>query len=102
MNEVDQILEQRQSTHGEFEHHAVYSASIKAVMRALPQHWNVLSPVQQEALDMIAHKMARVLAGDNKHRDHWLDIIGYAKLALDWIDKVENEAEAAPASEESA
>jgi hypothetical protein len=31
-------------------------------------------------LEMIAHKIGRVLAGDPNHADHWDDIAGYARL----------------------
>ena len=40
-----------------------------------------LVPEQRHALDMIADKVARILAGDPQHTDHWLDIGGYAALA---------------------
>jgi hypothetical protein len=30
---------------------------------------------------MIAVKLARILCGDPDFQDHWLDVIGYAKLA---------------------
>jgi hypothetical protein len=35
---------------------------------------------QIEALEMICHKIARVLNGDPNHHDHWHDIAGYATL----------------------
>lgn len=34
----------------------------------------------REALDMICHKMARILNGDPNYRDSWVDIAGYAML----------------------
>jgi hypothetical protein len=37
-------------------------------------------PIQVEALEMIAHKIGRILSGDPNHQDHWDDIAGYAKL----------------------
>ena len=38
---------------------------------------------EQEALDMIFHKIARILNGDPNYADSWHDIAGYATL----IDK---------------
>jgi hypothetical protein len=35
---------------------------------------------QREALEMIAHKISRILAGDPHFADHWTDISGYARL----------------------
>ena len=40
-----------------------------------------MSPVHQEALDMIALKLSRILSGQANFKDHWDDIAGYAKLA---------------------
>jgi hypothetical protein len=37
-------------------------------------------------LEMIAHKIARILSGDPNHRDHWEDIAGYAELVVREID----------------
>lgn len=34
-------------------------------------------------------KMARIVAGDELEKDHWLDIQGYAQLALREIEKGE-------------
>jgi len=42
--------------------------------------WSYLSPTQREALDMTAHKIGRILAGDPDHKDHWDDIAGYTTL----------------------
>jgi hypothetical protein len=42
--------------------------------------WKYLSPMQREALDMTAHKIGRILAGDPDHKDHWDDIAGYTTL----------------------
>ena len=43
-------------------------------------NWPDLSPSQAESLDMIAHKIGRILAGDPFVKDHWADIAGYAEL----------------------
>jgi hypothetical protein len=40
----------------------------------------MLEPDMAEALDMIVHKMSRLVNGDCYHRDSWHDIMGYAKL----------------------
>jgi hypothetical protein len=44
--------------------------------------WKRLSVGQREALEMIAHKIARILSGDPNHKDHWEDIAGYAELVV--------------------
>lgn len=84
---VEQILEQRQKTHGNFSEHACLSMRLKDACRyhtPSSQHapaYDKLHPAHQEALDMILHKVARVLNGDPNERDHWDDIAGYATLA---------------------
>lgn len=37
-------------------------------------------PDQREALDMIFHKIGRIVCGDPNYADSWHDIAGYAKL----------------------
>jgi hypothetical protein len=75
---VKKILAQRQKTHGKFSTHAEISQKLKAVMREHGLY--ELEHDQIEALEMVAHKIARVLNGNPNHRDHWDDIAGYATL----------------------
>lgn len=76
---VKKILAQRQKTHGSFESHAAISQGLKAVMQASP-NWNELTDVQREALEMMQHKVARLLNGDYTFLDHVVDIGGYNEL----------------------
>lgn len=39
-----------------------------------------LAPDQKEALEMLAHKIGRILNGDPDYADSWDDIAGYATL----------------------
>jgi hypothetical protein len=48
-----------------------------------------LADDQQEALDMICHKIGRIVNGDPNHADSWHDIAGYAQLVADRINGVE-------------
>lgn len=77
MTPTDSLLAERGKTHGDFAAHAHYTQELKAVMATAGQ---TLSAAQQESLDMIAHKIGRILAGDPNHKDHWDDIAGYARL----------------------
>lgn len=72
---VEGILCERQKTHGEFRTHAVMSQYLKDVMAD-----KRLSSVQREGLEMIFHKIARILNGNPDYKDHWDDIAGYATL----------------------
>lgn len=77
---IQDTLEQRQHTHGSFSDHAETAQALKAVMKQ-GKNWDSLSSVQKEALEMIQHKIARILAGNPYEPDHWHDISGYATLA---------------------
>ena len=76
---VTEILEERQSTHGTFSEAATTVQRIKVIMRSTP-NWDKLSNAQREALEMIQHKIGRILHGDPQEPDHWADIQGYTKL----------------------
>lgn len=76
---IEEMLEERGATHGDFTEHAAVTQGIKAVFRKT-RNWLHLDPVQQESLEMFAHKIGRILAGNPNHPDHWDDIAGYARL----------------------
>ena len=77
--EVDQILEQRLETHGSFTANAATSQALKRVLH-MNENWHHLASDQREALDMICHKIARIMNGNPNFDDHWSDIAGYAML----------------------
>lgn len=76
---TEELLEARGKVHGNFSEHARITQAIKDVMRGT-KNWSMLNPCQREALEMNAHKVGRILAGDPDYQDHWDDIAGYAKL----------------------
>lgn len=73
------LLEERQHTHGSFEDNAIISQSFKRMFRAGPR-WNKLSDIERESMDMIALKFSRILSGKSMSKQHWEDVVGYAKL----------------------
>lgn len=87
MAKVDRILDARQKTHGDFETHAYISQCLKIAMRMESGNWAILSNAHQEALEMIVHKIARILNGNPDVHDHWDDIAGYATLASKAINE---------------
>lgn len=80
MTEVEDILKERTKTHGPYVKHSEISQKLKRECHN-SGGWVLLSEVQRESLDMICHKLARILNGNPNEADHWLDIEGYAKLA---------------------
>jgi len=76
----------RQATHGEFTGFADLEQSLKEAMRQ-QQNWAELTPAQKSALEMIQHKIARILTGRVDYTDHWDDIVGYGQRARESMTK---------------
>lgn len=91
--ESEQLLKERDRTHGDFEENSAVAQDIKTLIRGC-SNWSLMSPSHKEALDMIAHKIGRIMAGDWTHQDHWDDIVGYAKLGAIKNAKMVDELEA--------
>ena len=85
-SDVDVILAERGSRYGKFSSHSQITQEIKAIIYT-GQSAEKLSPSQCEALDMIAHKIGRIVNGDPNYADSWVDIAGYAKLVADELEE---------------
>lgn len=87
MTDVNHILDERGARYGTFANHASASQALKrAVQYQLEIRNKHLAPDQQEAIEMICHKLARIINGDADYSDSWVDIAGYAKLVADRLD----------------
>lgn len=73
------LLETRAHTHGSFQDNAIVSQAIKSFFRA-SAGWQRLTDIERESMDMIALKFSRILSGKSMERQHWEDVVGYAKL----------------------
>jgi hypothetical protein len=78
-DDTDDLLAEREKTHGPYTEKARIIQGLKEVMRS-GSGWYGLSDVQRESLEMIVHKIGRILSGDPNCVDHWDDLAGYAKL----------------------
>lgn len=75
------ILAERGKRYGKFEDHARVTGALKGVIyERVHERELFLAPDQQEALDMICHKIGRIVNGDPDYADSWDDIAGYALL----------------------
>ena len=87
--DVDAVLAERGSRYGKFIDHAEITQALK---RALVNHaiaqGKTLAADQAEAIDMICHKLGRIVNGDPDYADSWVDIAGYAKLVADRLQGV--------------
>jgi hypothetical protein len=88
---VNEILEGRAIRYGSFQGHAEISQALKLTMQDQTK-WPMLDDDQREALEMIQHKIARILNGDPTYADNWIDIAGYATLVPNRLEKGENAA----------
>lgn len=79
MPEINEILAEREARYGSFMDHARVTQAIKYSLINAPR-WNTLADDQREALEMIAHKIGRIVCGDPNYIDSWVDIEGYARL----------------------
>ena len=76
---IDNILREREKTHGDFAQVAATAQAIKGVFYSTP-NWPKLTSVQAEGMEMIAVKLARILCGNPAEPDSYVDIMGYAQL----------------------
>lgn len=84
MSNVEATLAERGKRYGDFAGHADITQDLKAVMNSTAG-WRKLSSSQKESLEMVAHKIGRILNGDPNYADSWHDIAGYAKLVENQI-----------------
>jgi hypothetical protein len=81
---VDKILQERAQSYGTFVSLAKTAQEFKSVLyRELGSRNKRLTDDQAESLDMILHKIARIINGNADHVDSWTDIAGYATLVAE-------------------
>jgi hypothetical protein len=90
-HDITTTLEERGQRYGPFTSHAEITQQLKGVIGIYVRRKPVkfLEFDQQEALDMICHKIGRILNGDPNYADSWHDIAGYAQLVADRLKGVE-------------
>ena len=86
MSEIHDLLNERGNRYGEFKTHAEVTQKIKEALFS-GASFAYLDYDQKEALEMIAHKLGRIVNGDPNYLDSWVDIIGYTQLVLDRLKK---------------
>ena len=81
---IDETLDARAQDYGKFKDGAALMQAIKRTLadHAL-RHNKTFADDQWEALEMIVHKIGRIVNGNPDKVDHWVDIAGYAKLIAD-------------------
>ena len=84
---VNRVLNARGQDYGKFRDSAGLMQGIKRLLadHAL-RHNKVFADDQWEALEMIVHKIGRIVNGNPDVVDHWVDIAGYATLIADRLE----------------
>lgn len=84
---VSATLAARGKRYGLFATHAAVSQNLKVFIRnELAARDKELTASQQEAIDMLCHKLGRIINGDPDYADSWHDIAGYAQLVADELE----------------
>lgn len=83
---LDATLRDRGERYGDFLTHAAIAQYLK---RGVTQQagWGRCGDMQREAIEMIFHKIARIINGDPNYADSWHDIAGYARLVEQRLEK---------------
>lgn len=85
--DVNNVLREREKRYGSFTTHAETTQLLKNCIRNhLYKNNFTLAHDQQESLDMICLKIARILNGDPDYADNWVDIAGYATLVANRLN----------------
>jgi hypothetical protein len=87
---VDAILDDRAQDYGKF----IQGAEIMQMLKRMVHNYieargTKLAFDQREAIDMIIHKLGRIINGNPDKVDTWVDIAGYAKLVADRLEGIE-------------
>ena len=82
---VSQTINERGSNYGRFSGQSAISQKLKSVLKSQP-NWTSLTSSQQESLEMICHKMARIINGRADYDDSWRDIAGYSMLVVEQLN----------------
>lgn len=81
---IEKVIADRGNNYGRFEDGAEIMQQLKLIVHT-SQGWGRMKPIQREGMDMILHKIGRILNGDPSYVDSWIDIEGYSKLVSDWL-----------------
>jgi hypothetical protein len=88
--DIDETLDARAQDYGKFIEGAEIMQMLKRIVHNyIEARGTKLAFDQREAIDMIIHKLGRIINGNPDKVDTWVDIAGYAKLVADRLEGVE-------------
>ena len=83
---TNEILNERENTHGKYSNVAMTSQALKHVIQQGAK-FNQLTPAELESLELICMKISRIVNGNPHLVMHWEDISGYATLIVKELEK---------------
>jgi hypothetical protein len=87
---LDDTLDERGKDYGKFKDGAALMQGMKRLLADhAAAHNKTFADDQWEALEMIVHKIGRIVNGDPDKVDSWVDIAGYASLVADRLNGIE-------------
>ena len=84
---IADVLTERGAKYGPFTVHARITQELKATCFGNKVNAK-FTDSQAEAIEMICHKLGRIINGDANYADSWVDIAGYAQLVADELNGV--------------
>jgi len=81
-SDIKDTLSERGDKYGDFREQGRITQNLKRAMQDSP-NWDKLPSYMKEGLDMIQHKVSRILNGDALYDDNVHDIVGYSVLMQD-------------------
>lgn len=93
MTTINDTLNERATTHGDYREQAAFAQHFKRMMRA-GRNWERLDFHQAQSLEAFADKISRVLCGNFNETDHWRDVAGYAQLVVRELEPLQGGAKA--------
>lgn len=82
------VITARGTRYGKFKRQAEISQALKGLVFTYRPR-SEFDPDMVEALEMILHKIGRLVNGDATYVDSWFDIAGYARLISDRLEGIE-------------
>lgn len=86
MKNIQDTLAERGNNYGNFYEGATIVQNLKTIVH-FSEKWPELDPDMKEAIEMIFHKIARIINGNHSYEDSWRDCAGYATLVADRLYK---------------
>lgn len=84
---LKRTLRDRNDGHGEYDEISQVTGTMHYNIRAC-RHYSEFTPEEKDAAYMILNKLARAASSPNMGTDNWLDIAGYAMLAMEGRDRI--------------